>query len=100
MNPENKNQLIVDEEAAAVVRKIFDMALHGLGCVKIKQLLTELRIINPSAYKAKNGDTRFSRYNKNQDPNRQFERCHNTVKAHFKRPCLCWRYGKLQIRGC
>jgi hypothetical protein len=44
----------------------------------------EQRFINPSAYKAKNGDTRFSRYNKNQDPTRQFEWCHNTIAAILK----------------
>lgn len=84
VNPLNKNQLIVDDEAAAIVRKIFDMALQGLGCVKIKRALTAERILNPSAYKAKNGDTRFARYNKFQDAELQYDWCHNTVKSMLK----------------
>lgn len=64
-NPENRNQLIVDEESANVVCKIFELALSGFGAVKIAKSLKAERIINPSAYKAKNGDTRFSRYNDN-----------------------------------
>jgi len=38
------------------------------------------RIINPSAYKAKNGDTRFSRYNDNQNPDKVFEWCYATIQ--------------------
>jgi hypothetical protein len=42
--------------------------LFRYGAVKIAKALKAERIINPSAYKAKNGDTRFSRYNDNQNP--------------------------------
>ena len=83
-DPNDHNHLVVDEEAASVVRKIFDMALHGYGGIKIKKNLTEQRILNPSAYKAKNGDTRFSRYNRYQNPDRQHEWCYQTVKAILK----------------
>ena len=79
-NPENRNQLIVDEEAAAVVRKIFALALSGYGAVKIAKALKAEKIINPSAYKAKNGDTRFSRYNDNQNPGKVFEWCYATIQ--------------------
>ena len=79
VDPDNRNRLVIDEESAPVVRKIFDLALHGYGCVKIKKALIEQRIINPSAYKFNNGDTRFSRYNKNQDPELQFDWCYKTI---------------------
>lgn len=70
----------MDEEAAAVVRKIFALALSGYGAVKIAKTLKAARIINPSAYKAKNGDTRFSRYNDNQNPNKVYEWCYATIQ--------------------
>ncbi|HOA78526.1 MAG TPA: recombinase family protein [Bacilli bacterium] len=79
-NPHNRNQLIVDEEAANVVKKIFALALSGYGAVKIAKALKAERIINPSAYKAKNGDTRFSRYNDNQNPNKVYEWCYATIQ--------------------
>ena len=77
---ENRNQLIVDEEAAKVVRRIFELALSGFGAVKIAKALKAERIINPSAYKAKNGDTRFSRYNDNQNPEKVYEWCYATIQ--------------------
>jgi len=79
-NPDNRNQLIVDEGAVAVVRRIFSLALSGYGAVKIAKALKAERIINPSAYKAKNGDTRFSRYNDNQNPDKVYEWCYATIQ--------------------
>lgn len=83
-DPTDKSRLIVDEEAAEVVREIFDLALHGFGGVKIRNALTEQHILNPSAYKAKNGDTRFERYNKSQDPDRVYQWCYQTIRAILK----------------
>lgn len=79
-DPSNKNHLVVDEEAAGVVRRIFEFALSGFGAVKIAKALKAERIINPSAYKAQNGDTRFSRYNDNQNPDKMYEWCYATIQ--------------------
>ena len=49
-NPENKHHLLVDEEAAAIVRKIFDYAVSGLGYKAISKRLREDGILNPNAY--------------------------------------------------
>ncbi len=40
-NPENKYQLIINEEEAKIVRYIFDLYLQGNGLTKISQILTE-----------------------------------------------------------
>ncbi len=61
-NPSNKNELIIDEEPAKVIKYIFKLALLGLGSLAIAKELTKQRIINPSSYKSMNGDTRFDRY--------------------------------------
>ena len=58
-NPENKKELIIDEEAAQTVREIFGLALKGYGVVNIAKELTAKKILIPSAYKAMRGDTRF-----------------------------------------
>lgn len=60
VNPVNRNQLIVDEEAAEVVKHIY-RSLAGCSAKKIAQSLTEAQILAPGAYKLKNGDTRFAR---------------------------------------
>lgn len=61
-DPDNRNHLIIDEEAADIVRKIFELALQDNSFSSISRKLTELGIITPAAYKVKNGDTRFIRY--------------------------------------
>ena len=40
-NPDNIHQLIIDEEEAPVVRKIFKMALDGFGHIKIARFLND-----------------------------------------------------------
>ena len=48
--PGDKQTLYVDEEAAAVVRKIFEMAANGSSMSKIAQTLSDEKILIPSAY--------------------------------------------------
>lgn len=61
-DPRNRNQLIIDPEAAAVVRIIFSLAERGMGSVAIAAELKARRIVTPSVYKYQRGDERFSRY--------------------------------------
>lgn len=61
-DPHNRNQLIVDPEAAAVVRIIFSLAESGMGSVSIASELKARRIVTPSVYKHQRGDDRFARY--------------------------------------
>mgnify|MGYP002541886193 CR=1 FL=1 len=51
---DDKQQLIIDEPAAEVVRKIFRLACQGIGTTTIAEMLTEEKILIPSAYAAKN----------------------------------------------
>ena len=81
VDPEDKNHLIVDEEAAEVVREIFDLALEGNGLVGIAKILTERKIFTPGFYKAQNGDMRFLRY---QDKDSPFGWCYQTVRKILK----------------
>lgn len=53
-DPNDKDNWLIDEEAAAVVRRIFQMALNGLGTSQIARLLYEDKIERPSVYFAKN----------------------------------------------
>lgn len=48
---DNNNILVVDEEAAQVVRKIFQMFLQGYGKMKIARILNHEGILNPTSYK-------------------------------------------------
>ena len=48
---EDKNKLIIDPEAAEVVKQIFDMRLKGFGTITICRKLFEMNIAPPSKYK-------------------------------------------------
>ena len=61
-DPNNKNQLIIDPEAAEVVSQIFSLALDGLGSVAIASELEKQKIPTPAVYKYQHGDRRFARY--------------------------------------
>ena len=49
-DPQDKQPLIVDEEAAAVVRRIFQMVIDGYGVKGIADALTADKVLIPSAY--------------------------------------------------
>lgn len=49
-DPDNKNQLVIDEEQAIIVKRIFDMALNGLSYYKIADILTKEKIKTPASY--------------------------------------------------
>ena len=49
-DPEDKKKWIVDEEAAAVVQKIFSLCVDGLGPTQITKWLKQHQILNPTAY--------------------------------------------------
>lgn len=42
-DPEDKGHLIIDPETAPIIRKIYDYALDGLGCMRISKRLMEDR---------------------------------------------------------
>lgn len=52
---EDKNALVVDEEAAGVVRIIYDWYLEGHGTQHIASMLNNLGILNPTQYKSARG---------------------------------------------
>ena len=50
MHPTEKNKIVIDEEAASVVRRIFTMALGGVSCRKIAATLNEEGVPTPATY--------------------------------------------------
>jgi DNA invertase Pin-like site-specific DNA recombinase len=52
--PDNKKQWIIDEEAAAIIQKIYSMCMDGMGTTQIAGWLREQRILCPSAYNKQN----------------------------------------------
>lgn len=52
-SPDNKKQWIVDEEAAAVVKRIFDLCVAGKDPMQIAKILTADKVLTVKAYYAK-----------------------------------------------
>lgn len=52
-DPQDKKKWIVDEEAAKVVRHIFDLCIEGKGPMQIAKALTLERVLTVTAYNAK-----------------------------------------------
>ena len=59
-DPNNKHQLIIDPEAAAVVRLVFSLAEKGLGNIAIASQLKVRKVLTPSAYKYLQGEKKFA----------------------------------------
>ncbi len=49
-NPDGSKNWIIDEEAAAVVRRIFDMTLSGIGTHQIADILASDGVLIPTSY--------------------------------------------------
>lgn len=54
-DPVDKNHWLIDEEAAEIVRMIFDLFLHGNGVLAIRSYLENHKILTPMHYQLKHG---------------------------------------------
>ena len=61
-DPENHNHLVIDEEAAEVVRDIFRWYISGMSMISIAQKLNMSGVPNPSTYKKMQGLRYKNRY--------------------------------------
>ena len=50
MHPTEKNKIVIDEEVAPVVRRIFALALSGMSCRNIATLLNQEGVPTPATY--------------------------------------------------
>jgi DNA invertase Pin-like site-specific DNA recombinase len=63
LNPNNRYQLLPDEETAPVVVEMFSMAADGASVKKIRKHLVARNILTPHAYRAKKYGTYLNAYN-------------------------------------
>ena len=55
-SPVDKNKLVVDEYAAGIVRRVFQLYISGYGKIRIAGILNDEGIVCPSEYKRLNGE--------------------------------------------
>ena len=84
-NPDTKGCLIIDSEAAEVVREIFSLAEQGLGNVAIAKELKKRKIVTPSFYKHQHGNVQYSNYPAVRDGD-PYNWCHGTIDQILNNP--------------
>lgn len=81
-NPEDNHKLIIDKEAAEVVRKIFEWKVkEGLGNLSICHRLNDMGILNPTGYKKKKLN---QNYNNSKILGEDYLWCPSTVRNILK----------------
>lgn len=81
-NPEDNHKLIIDEESAEVVRKIFEWKVkEGLGNLSICHRLNDMGILNPTGYKKKRLN---QNYNNAKILQEDYSWCPSTVRNILK----------------
>lgn len=86
-DPNDKNALVVDEEAAAVVRDIFNMFLDGMSKNAIVRHLNEHGVLCPSAYKRERLGLKYQ--NPNLDPSKRPLWCAMSITTILKNRMYC-----------
>ncbi|MCI8655349.1 MAG: DUF4368 domain-containing protein [Clostridia bacterium] len=81
-NPEDNHKLIIDNESAEVVRKIFEWKVNeGLGNLTICHKLNDMGILNPTGYKKKKLN---QNYNNSMIIEDDYSWCPSTVRNILK----------------
>ncbi len=82
-DPEDKHHWLIDEEAAAVVRRIFRLSMEGRGPSEIANILRDDNIERPSVYMGKRGQgTQRNSY----DDSRPYDWSSTTVSNILAKP--------------
>lgn len=86
-DPNDKNALVVDEEAAAVVREIFSMFLDGMSKNAIVHHLNEHGVLCPAAYKRERLGLKYQ--NPSIDPAKRPLWCATSLSTILKNRMYC-----------
>lgn len=90
-SPDNKHNIIIDEEAAKIVRLIYDMYLKGHGYHSIAKYLNSNGILSPTAYKQRHG----SKYHNGNQKDKKIWTV-STIASILKKQVYC---GDM-VQGC
>ncbi len=86
-DPEDIHHLIIDEEAAKVVKLIYELTLNGLGRTAIAKKLNELGILNPTGHRAEELKMRIPVAEDKR--NIKYSWCSTTVRQILKNEMYC-----------
>lgn len=81
-SPEDRNQWIIDEESAKVVKRIFSLCIEGYGCGQIAKILMKDKVETPSYYWGKQG---IGAWQSKYDANRPYDWTTDSVARILER---------------
>ena len=82
--PDNHNKLIVDEETAWIIKRIFEYANAGMGSHKIASTLRKEQVPCPSWWQYTRGEKDYSQ--RFSDPANKFEWSHTVIRGIIGNP--------------
>ena len=82
-DPDDRSRWIIDEEAAAIVRRIFQMTIEGMGPQTIAKVLEREKIERPSNYMARHG---MGTHKNNVDDEQRFLWSGRTIAGMLSKP--------------
>lgn len=82
-DPEDKHHWLIDEEAASVVKRIFNLSVEGYGVGEIARILREDKVERPSFYMAKIGQ---GTQRNNVDKSQPYEWSGTTISNLLSKP--------------
>lgn len=96
-DPKDRHHLIVDEEAASIVRSIFEMFCDGIGYVRMTKILREKKILNPQAYFNKNNPD----YYKSDYWRQNFDWHATSIRVILNNPVYLGQttFGRTKVKG-
>lgn len=96
-DPNDRHHLIVDEEAAMVVKDIFKMFCNGIGYGKMTKILRERKVLNPQAYFNKNNPD----YYKSDYWRQDFDWHVTSIRALLNNPVYLGQttFGRTKVKG-
>ena len=96
-DPKDRHHLLVDEEAASVVRSIFKMFCDGIGYVRMTKILREKKILNPQAYFNKNNPN----YYKSDYWRQNFDWHATSIRVILNNPVYLGQttFGRTKVKG-
>lgn len=83
-SPDNHNRLIIDEETAPIVKRIFELAGAGMGAHKIAKQFREEQVAAPSWWQHIRGEKDYSERFSN--PENKYEWSHTVIRNIIKNP--------------
>lgn len=86
-DPDDVHHLIIDEEAAKVVRMIYELTLNGYGRTAIAKKLNELGILNPTGHRAI--DLKMKTPFKNNTDKVTYSWCSTTIRDILRNQMYC-----------